>query len=712
MDGVTTENSGERTSAISNLVAAISVGALEIGTAVSLAALVFSGALSEGIPRAAIAYVIGSGIVAVIIGVGTKMPVAIAGAQDTAAIVAAAVGAGIVSKLDGDPAVSTTIVAIALAGLVSGLLFIGIGRARLGEAARSIPFTVISGFMAGTGWLLLRGGVEVMAGRPIELGELGEFLSWDVAQYWLPGVALSLVIVIGLIRGLPSAVFGLTLLVAAVAIHVVGRVWWSLDALESNGWLIGPFPESQGWSPIRPSDFELTDWSVLVGQVLPIAGLATVSLIGMVLNLTGLEVALEDDVDIDHETTVAGAAVVACSAAGGMIGYHLIGSTVIADRLRARGRVVPVLIGLMCAATVVLGTSLVALMPRAVAGGVLAATGINLLIGWAQQLRRDFARLDAVLSASVLFAIIAFGVLTGIAAGILAAVVVFVYSYGRVSPVRRMHRMSSMESNIDRPAVQRQALLERDHEVAILELHGYLFFGSLRSITDLITPLLGEDLRYLVIDFRSVRGVDASVVSGLLSIERKAAASGVTLVWSHVRPEIEVRLSAESSGSRRFAVDIDHALEWVENEVLASVDDLAEPAIDLEWVEAITAYGQRLEVAAGETLIDISDDTRRIFAIVSGTLTAWGESAGKERIRYRQVGAGSFLGEVAFITGAPRTASVVADVPCVVVTLSPEGMVEMERDDPPLAIQTNNIVATRLAERLGSTTQTVRNLSS
>jgi len=712
MDGVEIANAGLRSAITSNLIAAVSVGALQMGTAVSLAALVFADELDSGLPRVAIAYVIGTGIVAAIVGSMTKMSVAISGAQDTAAIVAAAVAAGIAAKLDGAPAVSTAIVAIALAGLVSGILFVGIGRARLGEAARSIPFTVISGFMAGTGWLLFRGGLEVMTGRSIALGTLADFFTWDVVQYWLPGIALSTLIVAGLLRGVPSLVFGLLMLAAGVAIHVVGRIGWSLDALESNNWLIGPFPESQGWTPVLVSDFQQTDWAVIVSQVLPIAGLATVSLIGVVLNLTGLEVALEDDVDIDHEVQVAGAAAIASAVAGGMIGYHLIGSTVIADRIQARGRLVPTLIGAMCAATAVVGTSVVALMPRAVAGGVLAAAGINLLLGWVRQVRRDFARLDAVLSASVLIAIIAFGVLTGIAAGILAAVVVFVYSYGRVSPVRRMHRMSTMESNIDRTSEQRQVLLERDSEVAILELHGYLFFGSLRSITDLITPLLDEDLRYLVIDFRSVPGVDTSVVSGLLSIERKAVAAGVTLVWSHVGNEIERRLSAEGSDSRRFSPDIDHGLEWVENEVLASVEDLSEPAIDLEWVEAITTYGERLEVDAGETLIDISDDTRRVFAIVSGTLTAWGQSAGNEPIRYRQVGAGSFLGEVAFVTGAPRTANVVADVPCVVVALSPNGMIEMEQDDPSLAIQTTNIVATRLAERLGSTTQTVRNLSS
>ncbi|MFT7475062.1 MAG: SulP family sulfate permease [Verrucomicrobiales bacterium] len=348
----------------------------------------------------------------------------------------------------------------------------------------------------------------------------------------------------------------------------------------------------------------------------------------------------------------------------------------------------------MFAIVVTLGGGVVGLMPRAVAGSVLCASGASLLVSWARQLKSGFGRLDVIPSILVLLAIILFGVLTGIAAGVAAAVIVFVFTYGRMSPIRRTHRLSTIESNIDRHAAHRTVFVENDDSVAILEFQGYLFFGSIRTISDAITQLLQKELRFLVLDFRGVRGIDA-----------------VTIVWAHLRPELADALGSNDPSERRLEPDLDHALEWVEDQVLDAHGHIDVP-VDMEWLAEIVPYGERIELQPGETLIELADDTRRIFAIESGTLTAWGESAAGDPIRFRRVGAGSFLGEIAFTTGAPRSAVVIADVEAVVVAIAPEAIEEMSKVNPDLAIKTNRIVSLRLAERLTATSRIVRNLSS
>jgi len=177
------------------------VGVAEVvSMAVSLAALIFSGDLAGGVSRATIGFIVGSGIVLLIVGARTSMTVAISGAQDAGAVVMAAIGATIASEAAPDQRLATMFVAIALAGFLTSVLFLAVGRARLAEAARSIPFTVISGFMAGTGWLLARGGFEVMTDLTPSLDNIGSFFSWDVGQLWLPGLVLALVLAIGLDR--------------------------------------------------------------------------------------------------------------------------------------------------------------------------------------------------------------------------------------------------------------------------------------------------------------------------------------------------------------------------------------------------------------------------------------------------------------------------------------------------------------------------------
>ena len=79
---------------------------------------------------------------------------------------------------------------------------------------------------------------------------------------------------------------------------------------------------------------------VIAAHALPLAGLAAVSLIGVLLNLTGLEVVVDDDIRLDSELRVVGFANVGVAAVAGMVGYHMMSFTVLADRLRARGRVV------------------------------------------------------------------------------------------------------------------------------------------------------------------------------------------------------------------------------------------------------------------------------------------------------------------------------------------------------------------------------------
>ena len=54
--------------------------------------------------------------------------------------------------------------AITLSTLVTGMLLFAIGALRLGQLLRFVPYPVIGGFLAASGWLLISGSVEVIAG--------------------------------------------------------------------------------------------------------------------------------------------------------------------------------------------------------------------------------------------------------------------------------------------------------------------------------------------------------------------------------------------------------------------------------------------------------------------------------------------------------------------------------------------------------------------
>lgn len=55
---------------------------------------------------------------------------------------------------------------------------------------RYIPNTVVASFIAGTGYLLLKGGLDGMVGFGVDRGSFGDLFDVDVLALWVPGMAL------------------------------------------------------------------------------------------------------------------------------------------------------------------------------------------------------------------------------------------------------------------------------------------------------------------------------------------------------------------------------------------------------------------------------------------------------------------------------------------------------------------------------------------
>ena len=76
------------------------------------------------------------------------------------------------------PDVFLTVVASTLVvTLLCGVLFWVLGRFRLGNLVRYVPYPVVGGFLAGTGWLLLKGGLYVASGVEVHRRTVGLLIS-------------------------------------------------------------------------------------------------------------------------------------------------------------------------------------------------------------------------------------------------------------------------------------------------------------------------------------------------------------------------------------------------------------------------------------------------------------------------------------------------------------------------------------------------------
>ncbi len=682
------------------VIAGLAASTLQIGLSISLAFVVFSGPFEAFLPRGVGLAIVGTGLAAAFLGAQTRIPGVIGSQQDTPAVVLAAAAAGLASSVRADQAEDTIFAFIMVVGLATGVAFIIVGRFGLATAARSLPFPVISGFLAGTGWILARAGLEIMVGDALEWGDVAGLFGSDLLPLWIPGLVLAVLVVALQSRIGRGLLFPAGLIALSVGVHVVGRLGWSLEALRSNGWLLGPFPETGRWSPVGPAEFIGADWGAIAGQIVPASGVVGVALISMMLNVVGLEAQLGEDVEVENEAVRAGVTATLVAGLSGYPAYHLISGTVMARTIGSRTPLAAFTIFGACIAAVLLGLEVVALIPRVVVGGVLLTVGLSMLTEWAMQLRSRLRVVDALLSIGILGSIIAFGVLTGIGAGLLAAVVAFVLRYSKVDPIRHVHRLGTSRSVVDRSKAARDVLDENADTMIAIELVGYLFFGSIRRLIDMVSPILkAGEIEHLVLDLTAVSGLDASVVQGLTTIQRHTEHAGVALHWSGLDDAEERELLRGGVRTHNRHLDLDHAFEHIEAVVLAdrgSTDD----SVDLTLIDMLGHYCVKRTLAPGEVIVVGGEVGGDLFIIESGSLTAWGVTNEGERVRFRRVERGGVIGEVGFLSGGARTATVAADGECVVLQLSAADWESLKVDDPDFVFAVQTELASRVAERL------------
>jgi glutaminase len=288
------------------------------------------------------------------------------------------------------------------------------------------------------------------------------------------------------------------------------------------------------------------------------------------------------------------------------------------------------------------------------------------------------------------------------------------------SVVRRSYRCTSVRSNRHRPTVEYDALARLGDAVAILELQGDLFFGSTELLYRRVLDGL-DGVEYVVLDFRRVTGADQAARTILDRLQRALHDAGRTLVVAH----------GDAAGSanqlvprwtRRFA-DIDSALEWCENELLAAAGAVApEPAPELaaqelltglspDDLDGLTAVSTRREVAAGETIYAEGDAADSMCFLLSGAVSVLLPLDGNGRTRrLATLGPGVAFGEMALLDEGRRSAHVVADCDSVVVELPIAAFSTLASREPHLARTLYANLARNLSHRVRSANGQLRAL--
>ncbi|MGZ6316489.1 MAG: SulP family inorganic anion transporter, partial [Anaerolineales bacterium] len=722
---------------LAGLTAGLIAAIVTISIMISLAALIWSGPLNQFLAGGIGLMLFGAFVIGVIVALTSSLPGVVAIPQDTPSAILALVAAGIAAAMkSAEPQAlySTVVAAIMLTSLLMAACFLLLGSFKASGFVRYVPYPVVGGFLAGTGFLLAKGAFGVMVDMPMTLANLPQLLTTGKLIEWLPGVVFAVALLL-LLRRFDHFLITPSALILATALFYAYLFLAHISVADASlrGWLLGSLPGNGGlYRPLLPADFGQVDWSAILGQADKIATIMVLSAVALLLNASALEVTIRQDVDLDRELLSAGLANLISGLGGGSVGYQALGMSALAQRLGARSRLVNLISALLCGAALFFGASLISYFPKVMLGGMLLYLGLSFLSEWLIDARRVLPAIDYLLVWLILGIIVAFGFLQGIAAGVLIAAVLFVISYSRLNAIKNVLDGQSFQSNVDRPKAHRDLLMKHGAETFILRLQGFIFFGTIQAILERVRERLTSKeqprLCYLVLDFQRVTRLDSSAVFGITRLKQLAVANGARMVWTQVSPTIQGQLQRgglvdESDDSFIILPTLDHGVEWCENNILAAqgitdltgfierMEDQLERAFpNLHDVTRLTKYLDRREVPQGEYLMRQGDPPTEMYFVEGGLVTVQLEGVDGQVVRLRSIRGGATVGEMGLYLGAARTASVIAGRPSTVYRLSADALQDMGLHDPEVAALLHEWIARMLAERLAANNRTIEAL--
>jgi SulP family sulfate permease len=678
---------------------------------IALVSLIFRGELAESLPLGIGLGLTSSAVIGFIIAARSSFSGVYAGVQDSSAAIIGLSAVSITGALVGSAGLSTVVAMVAATSLATGVVLLAMGYLGWGEIARYIPFPVIGGLLAGTGYLILTGTLGILG-----VTAVSDLSSGDAVGLIWPALALATAFFIAARRGWSSRSYLVFLVAAVGGFHILsGLSGVDRAASLDRGWLLGPFPEGGIWPDSVVSSFIEADWGAIAGEVPGLVTVLIVVPITLLLYISALEVETRIDVDMNRELQATGWANVAAGVIGGPPGYMYMSDTAITSRLLGQRRgpalVAPALIMLVVA----LGGAMLELIPQFVIGGLLLFVGAEFAYEWLWVSRRRMSKPDYTLMWGILVVIATIGFLPGVLAGLIAATFLFVVRYSRIDVVKHEFTGADRRSNIERSLVETDYLRDKGSVVVGFQLQGFIFFGTASRILGRLRKLIDEPdpPEMVIVDFKRVTGVDSSAI---------AVFERVTLLAREKRLRLVVTDLAESQRSQFESLiatyadvvvlqsDLDHGIAWCEEQILAGADLVATNGHELlgDLAHDLAAYLVDREFAPGEVLMRQGDPSPGIYLIRSGRATVLLDGLDGKAKRLRTLLGGTVLGEISLYRDEPCTATVVADDYSEVLHLTPDRFADLCRSDPRLAAELHAFVARALAGRVSHANRAIQ----
>ncbi|KAF9221142.1 hypothetical protein BS17DRAFT_712424 [Gyrodon lividus] len=486
--------------------------------------------------------------------------------------------------------IATTLVAFALSSLITGLTFFLLGYLRLGVLIGFFPRHILVGCIGGVGIFLILTGLTVSTRLPSDAldpptFEILRYFAVDahaLAQ-WVPPLILAILLRVITARWKHQLLFPIYFLIIPIIFYiVVGAAQLDLDALRRDGWLFEAAQNTGGvdkwyafytyydWRAVRWTPI----WTTLPTQL----ALLFFNILHPPLNVPALAVSLDEDIDTNKELVGHGYSNLAAGFLGTVPNYLVYVNTLLFYRLGGGTRVAGFLLALATFVLLIIGTAPIAYIPVMVVSALIFVLGIDLVKEALWDTRHRVSRMEYITIISIMVTMTVWDFVIGVLFGIVVSCLFFVVQNSQRRSIRACYTGDAAISTVRRPAAHRAYIREVSKQTRIIRLQGFLFFGTIAHVEDTLRSLVNDPtfrthpVRFVVVDFSLVAGVDLSAAEAFVRVQRLLAAKGVVFVLCGVsRAGVGKALGSvgilEEPHVELFGT-LNDAMEWTENAYL------------------------------------------------------------------------------------------------------------------------------------------------
>jgi SulP family sulfate permease len=363
-------------------------------------------------------------------------------------------------------------------------------------------------------------------------------------------------------------------------------------------------------------------------------------------------------------------------------------------------------------------------------GGLLLFLGLDFLIDWVVGGWSRFSRAEYGVVLLILVVIMVTNFLIGVGVGLVAMVILFAVNYSQISVVHHSLAGAETRSNVERSANYRRALVEYGEQTYVLELQGFIFFGTSNALLEQIRARVNDPgrapVRFVILDFRRVTGLDSSAALSFSKGRQLAKARGIMLVLTDTSEatlnRLELGSLSEDDEDVKIFPDLDRGLEWCEDQILDIEGvtrrhvpttlraQLAESGFETADTKRLMDHLEQVKVKEGEYLIRQGDEPDDLYFIELGRVSIYLELGDDRRVRLRTLGMGTAVGELGLYLDERRSASVIADMPSIAHRLTRQTLDEMRQKDPELAAAFHELIVRLVSERLAAANRSIEAL--